>query len=209
MKRFSREIVLPPVIAVWQVVLYIVFAWVLRLIYRAKITNQENLKRINNGALIVANHQSKMDPFIILAHIPFFTYLNILPVRFPVLHLYMKKPVLGVFLKMWGSYDIGDSNREKMIGLYYTRELVQKKKTVMLFPEGKLVKDNHLDEFQKGLQFLAAECENVIFVRLRNFNKIKFSELLNFSSSMNISESFNFSNNDSDIDRLKTILQEM
>lgn len=157
-----------------QILSYFVFYIPRRILFNINVTPPINFGELKNGVLLVANHQSKLDPFIILTCIPFALFLRILPVRFPVLHEYMEKPVSSKILKLLGCYDIGGTSRENMVGFLYTRSLLKKSKTVFLFPEGKISRNgNEIDNLKKGIEFFIKESKCVVFARMKGFNEIK------------------------------------
>lgn len=161
------------VITFFQILSYFVFYVPRRIFYNVQITHPENFWELKNGSLLVANHQSRMDPFLVLSCIPFGLFLRILPIKFPVLHKYMVNPYLSGSLKILGCYDIGKNSRENMVGFLYTRDLLKKGKTVFLFPEGKISKNgDEISNFKMGIEFFVKEAKNVVFARLKGFNKV-------------------------------------
>src|SRR3989338_54711 len=109
-----------------QILSYFAFYFIRRVWYRAEFVLPENFGETKKGILLVANHQSKSDPFIVLSYIPFSVFLRVLPIRFPVTHKYMGKAYLPYILKILGCYDIGETSRENMIGFLHTRRGFEK-----------------------------------------------------------------------------------
>lgn len=157
------------VITIAQVCCYFVMIVPLRLLALARRDIDHNIARLQAGSLVVANHQSPLDPFIVLAHMPFLAFLELLPIRFPVTHGYMSKKRWQA-LRLVGAYDIGVTPREKMMGLYRARQYLRHEVTIFLFPEGKVNRTGQVGELQRGLQFLMAENTPLMFVRLQGFH---------------------------------------
>lgn len=127
---------------------------------------------ISHGTLIIANHQSRIDPFLISYHIGIRNLPATLPIRYPVTHEYMQKPFLGFCIKLLGGYDIGANHMERLHKLVFTRSLLKQGYSIVLFPEGKIVRDRDMvADFQKGANMLFNENYPVVFVRLTGLNR--------------------------------------
>jgi 1-acyl-sn-glycerol-3-phosphate acyltransferase len=141
------------------------------ILLRLKITRPHNF-RIPQGTLIIANHQSRIDPFLISYHIGMHNLRHTLPIRYPVTPSYIRRPILGLIIRMLGGYDIGNSTIERLQRLIFTRDLLRKKYTIVLFPEGKIVRErNNIAAFQRGASMLFALQCPVVFVRLTGLNQ--------------------------------------
>ena len=209
MKQLSAIYYSDYIIGFFQLLVYIFFAYPIRFFYRADTTIPKNINKLQKGSLLVANHQSLLDPFIILAHIPLFTFIKILPISFPTCAQVMNKPILSRILKLFGCFNIGNNNKEKMLSLFYIRELLKQRRTVFLFPEGKMIKKENIGEFQQGIQFFINECRNAVFVRMKGFNKINMKNLINSNRKLNFSYVRNFNGRKLKITNLKIILEDL
>ena len=197
------------IIGFFQFLTYIFFAYPIRFFYRAETTVSQNINKLKKGSLLVANHQSFLDPFIVLAYIPFLTFIKILPIRFPVCDKFMANPFLSWLLKLLGCFNIGANSKKKMLALLYTRGLLQQGKTVFLFTEGTVIKKETIDEFRQGIQFFINECQNAVFVRMKGFNKINLRSLIRSDRKLTFSEVKNFNGEDIKTDDLKMILEQL
>ncbi len=174
-KDHSSNLAFPDVIIILaQIILYIVIVIPLRVRYRARRSLPGNIYTLKKGSLILSNHQSMVDPFFITISLPFFVYLRILPLRFPTAEAIYSNPFYNPkffpLLKMFGCFSIGKNPQEMTACIFYMRDLLIKKHTLFLFPEGKIVSEKTIGEFRKGVSFFVRDCANVMFVRLRGFN---------------------------------------
>ena len=145
----------------------------------------DSIRKLRKGSLLIANHQSILDPFIILAYLPFRNFLKLIPIREPTCHRYAAKIP---FLSFVGGYDIGSSSREKMESLFKTRQFLTDKRSVMIFPEGRICDRDKDLEFKKGVSFLTDAAENVVFVRLNGFHYQDWTQFKNFERVLVFSE---------------------
>lgn len=149
---------------------YFVLYIPLRIFFRAHRSLPDDFSRLTRGSLVIANHQSMVDPFIVMGNLPFFTFVRLLPVRFPTDHEYMASPVLGQALRFFGCYDVGATPRMRMCTLLKTCDLLRSGETVFLFPEGSIAR-SEMKEFNQGIEFFIREAQSVIFVRMDGFNE--------------------------------------
>ena len=157
---------------------FFVFHVLLAIFYDIEITLPANFNKLKKGTLFVANHQTRLDPFIALYPLRFILFLKILPVRFPVTNEYMQKPFLSKLLKLTGCYSVGQTSRENMIALMYTAKLIKDGETVFLFPEGGVTREgDDLKKFKKGIEFFVRKSKNVVFVKMQGFNAIRLPSL--------------------------------
>lgn len=130
---------------------------------------------VPSGTLVIANHRSMLDPFLITYHLGSHNWFSTIPMRCPVTSTYARRPIVGHALKMLGAYDIGKTSIERAKKLLFTRGLLDHERTVILFPEGKLVeKGIVVDEFQQGAKMLFAHDYPTLFVRLSGFDTNSF-----------------------------------
>lgn len=130
---------------------------------------------VPRGTLVLANHRSLFDPFLVTYHLGPQNWLSSVPLRYPTTPDYARRPILGRAIAMLGAYDIGKTPVEKAKKLLYTRDLLDRSRTVLLFPEGKIVAEGHLvAEFQRGVNMLFARDYPTVFVRLSGFNTSAF-----------------------------------
>jgi 1-acyl-sn-glycerol-3-phosphate acyltransferase len=164
------------------------FDFILTLFFKVTIIKPKNFK-VPRGVLIISNHQSKIDPFLVIYNLGFFNLLRTLPSRFPVTHSYMKKWFVGTLIYFIGGFDIGNDSAHRMKKLLFIKSLLKKKRMVLIFPEAKIIKESSIDfsEFKKGVFFLLKEKNTpVLFIKIEGLNqagqknsrKIKYSDVL-------------------------------
>lgn len=95
--------------------------------------------------IVVANHQSKLDPFIIGSLLPTKVKFYMLPYRFLTMPKYMNKKLLGPILFLLGCY----SSSTEVKPLKKSQKFLNKNETLFIFPEGKIVKENERDRSAK------------------------------------------------------------
>lgn len=137
---------------------------------RLQIIKPENLN-IRTGTLIIANHQSKLDPFLISHHLAMQDWASAVPMRYPVTPEYMRGGFLSTLIKLLGGYNIGETPLQRLKGLAFTRELLKKQYSVLIFPEGKIDHTkNGVSTFQRGVEVLFSQNHPVVFARLTGLN---------------------------------------
>lgn len=136
-----------------------------------KVTRNLKLK-IPQGTLIVANHQTWVDPWFIGYFIGFKNSIRVLPLRFPVTSELYRRPILGSLIWIFGGFDIGLTPLERAKGLLYIRQLLEEKYIVIIFPEGKRNPDEDKMEFKKGIHILAQGNNPLLFVKLENMKNL-------------------------------------
>ncbi|MBU6214719.1 1-acyl-sn-glycerol-3-phosphate acyltransferase [Patescibacteria group bacterium] len=127
------------------------------------------------GTLVLANHRSMLDPFLVTYNLGHQNWLTAVPMRYPVTPDYARRPVLGRAMRLIGAYDIGKTKMERAKKLLFTRGLLDKQRTVLLFPEGRIVEGGVItEEFHNGFKMLFAHDYPTLFVRLSGFTTDSF-----------------------------------
>ena len=137
-------------------------AWtLLRFFYQIEIRGREHLKNIRLPVIIVSNHKTLFDSFLIGIALPFLSPL--FPIRFmaeeerfnaPMLEFLKKIKLLKLIYIFCGGFPsrrgTGVENAIKL-----PLKLLQEKETVVMFPEGQLMRDDSLGIFYPGIAALA------------------------------------------------------
>ncbi len=158
---------------------------IFKVIFRPKGIVPEGLK-IPPGTLILSSHQNFLDPWLVSIFIPMKHFLHLTPLKFPVTHKFMVKASSSLLIWCFGGYDIGHSSFDKSKKLLYTRNLIQKGYTVMLFPEGRISTNEEIGEFKKGMHILAQENISLVLVKISGIKSkydfgnitLKYSDLI-------------------------------
>lgn len=182
------------VISLSQIIVYLLGVLPVRAMHRAERKLPENIHTLKKGSLVAANHQSFMDPFFVIMSLPFVTFLRLIPIRFPTSGEIFDHPKYNPrffpVLKLLGCFSIGKNVTQRMAAIFYVRELLQARKTVFLFPEGKITQEKNVRELKSGIDFFIKDCVNVMFVRLRGFNGIKRKYFVKNTYSVTFGEVF-------------------
>lgn len=127
------------------------------------------------GTLILANHQSYLDPFLIAFYLGYKNWLHLLPIRFPVKSSVIRNPWVALPIRALGGYNIGSTPIERARKLLLTRELIETRRTVILFPEGTITSNGEMiGDFKMGAQTLFSTGCPIVCVRLKGFTKQAF-----------------------------------
>ncbi|MCA9358976.1 1-acyl-sn-glycerol-3-phosphate acyltransferase [Candidatus Kaiserbacteria bacterium] len=157
-----------------QMLAYIVAAIPLRLFYDVKRRFVGDIGKIRKGSLIISNHQSMVDPFLVLACLPLKDFLRLLPIRFPASDVIYKNPRFNpkIFpiMTLLGCFSIGGTVSERTHAIFYIRDLLNKNKTVFLFPEGAISREDNVLNLKQGVDFFIKNTHSVMFVRLEGLN---------------------------------------
>lgn len=118
----------------------------LRSLYRIRVVGAENVPR-TGGALILSNHLSLMDGFLIgwaARH---------RRVRFMIFRPYFEHPIWGAFLRSLKAIPIGVSGPRDLVGaLQAARAELEAGHVVCIFAEGSVSRTGHLLPFKRGFE---------------------------------------------------------
>lgn len=119
---------------------------------KLKVSGLENVN-VDHSYVLVSNHQSFLD-------IPVLFRALIINLYFVAKKELKKIPFLGWYMMATGMIFIDRSNRNKSIAsLQRAAKLIQKGKSVIMFPEGTRSKDGYLADFKKGPFMLARQAD--------------------------------------------------
>ena len=146
----------------------------LRIGYRATVVGAENIPK-EGGCVIVANHLSFVDGLLLFAELP-------RPAHYLVYKRYVSMPILGFILRAGGAIPIdGDGGRRALVAsIDAAVDAAKEGKVVVIFPEGKISRNGHLDRFRGGMERIAQRAGvPIIPVHLAGLHGTPFSRAQN------------------------------
>ncbi len=121
----------------------------LRTIYRIRPINAKALPE-TGGAMLVANHLSYIDAFIISA-------ASDRAVRFVIFEHFMTVKWMQPFLKMFGAVSISPTRAKEAIRT--VADAVKAGDLVCIFPEGQMTRTGAMNEIKKGFQLIVRQAD--------------------------------------------------
>jgi 1-acyl-sn-glycerol-3-phosphate acyltransferase len=152
---------------------YILIAIPLRIIFRVQRRGELEIKKPGKY-IIASNHPSKLDPFIILASLPFRTYLKLIPTRFVTTQNYLIKWHHKFFLIPLGCISNKPQKNKKPLEILEKR--LRSGETIFIFPRGELEKRGLKSEPKVGVVYLERNVKGSKIIPV----KINISGDLNF-----------------------------
>ena len=140
----------------------------------------ENLAGLQPPVIFAANHQSYMDVPAILAALPPKWRYRVAPAmrkEFFEEHFHSRSFTnsLNYYLSTWlfNAFPIPQREPGALETLRYMGELANEKWCVLIFPEGKMSRNNEIAPFQPGVAMIASKLEiPVIPIRLDGMNRV-------------------------------------
>ena len=132
------------------------------LLYRIKINGRENLKKVARPFIIIVNHFSFADSFLLRLILGFFT--PNLPLRFMAVNRFNWRwlnfladvGVIAFVYSIFGVFVIVPG-RGIQKNLEEAKRLIGHKQNVVIYPEGKIVTEHTIASFKPGAAVLALE----------------------------------------------------
>lgn len=90
--------------------------------------------------LIICNHLTRVDPYLVLSVLPFSVYKKLLPIRFFTANMYFKSEVVSLLLKLQGCFH-SHTVINKISGLKGGLKFSDSGHTLFMFPQGKRVRN--------------------------------------------------------------------
>ena len=134
------------------IVTHILLAVPLRFIFRIESNSLDIKINENKRYIIVANHPSKLDPFLILAALPMSIFVKLTPFIFVTTEKYLKKWHYKYLLLMWGCFSDLEKNNKKPISIL--KEKLNNNETIFLFQGGELEKEGKSNSPRIGAIYL-------------------------------------------------------
>ncbi len=143
---------------------------------RLRVTTPLPEKPTGEGLLLLANHKSYYDPLVVANTLPLFSRLR--PIRFFSKDELFIKPLSRLFFTAAGAfpayYGAGIERSLKI-----PKQLLEQNQVVLMFPEGRCVRDEALGEGKTGAAVLAQMVQGVKIVPMgiRGAYKIRWGFL--------------------------------
>lgn len=106
-----------------------------------------------SGRIIYANHQSRLDPFLVCAALTPSEIIRALPFRLFVANYYFKNPFLAFGIRALGGFP-AQAHPTLPYGLDQARRLLETNQTIVIFPQGKRTREKIA---HRGISVLAQE----------------------------------------------------
>lgn len=116
-------------------------------LHKVEIINPPVMPKNNHDRyLIVSNHASKFDPFIITSFLSFNILLKLHPSRYLVTDRFFNNFFRRVFLYWCGCFSTSKKRNKGKTALETAQKFISEGETILIFPEGKLNALNSYDE---------------------------------------------------------------
>jgi len=156
---------------------YLLIALPLRIVFRVKRKGELEIKKPGKY-IVAANHPSKLDPFIILASLPFKTYLKLIPTRFVTTQNYLTRWYHKFFLIPLGCISNKPKKNKKPLEILEKR--LRSGETIFIFPRGELEKRGIKSEPKVGVVYLERNVKGskIIPVNISIFGSLSFFNVI-------------------------------
>lgn len=130
------------------------FSWLLVSVFtRFELIGKEYLAEVNKPFILVANHESHLDPQLI--GVTLLSRPSLFPFRYMANNLLFQFPIFGQLIWLLGAFR---AHKKKGIGksLLTPTRILEKKGAIVMFPEGRIITDRPaLGEGRRGAAILA------------------------------------------------------
>lgn len=162
---FSIRVLIPLVL---QSIAWPMMRLVFGIFTRFEVKGRENLKDIRNtGVIFASNHSSEWDPILVTGALswmgrftPLF-YVSLSKEHYNS-HGLRGKIYGGLFFEAWGAYPTYKGLRDYEKSLEHHISLLNSKRSLCYFPEGRVTKTGKLGEAKGGVAFLSKHTQTPI-----------------------------------------------
>lgn len=143
----------------------ILFRVIYKIYYRLEVRGRENLVGVNKPMLIISNHNSLNDAWVVGSSLPIWKYL---PIRYMAgtkfffpLNIVYKIGIIPFIYWMFGTLSLPQEGtfEEKIAPAV---RALEKGDAVVIFPEGKRVFEDTVGEFRRGASEVALRAQSLI-----------------------------------------------
>lgn len=113
----------------------------------------KSVQKLKSPLIIVANHSSWLDPFLISGIFPMFS--AVFPIHYATYYIFFKNPAIAFFLRIHGSFPI--QRGDDLAGILKPAiGFLTRRQTVGIFPGGKREQEPKIIKPGRGAAYLAA-----------------------------------------------------
>ncbi len=130
------------------------------LVIRLKITGWEKAEEESPPVIFAANHRSQLDPIFIRACLPMFSrhqgifYVSLSKENYRH-HKFGRFFYGGLFFKLWGAYPVYKGLGNYHLAFMHHIKILKSGRSVVIFPEGRVTKNNEPGVARSGIVHLA------------------------------------------------------
>jgi 1-acyl-sn-glycerol-3-phosphate acyltransferase len=147
--------------------------------FRVKAIRKLQLEELKRGLVLTANHQSRMDLILIFAAIPPKHYIKLLPMYGLVAEKYMNTWWKKLVLTLLGCYPLRIGDRETAKALLFLLDKIDRGKTILLFPEGRIIGEREVAKANPGIGYLALRRRiKILPIHLSGFRDVELSKTI-------------------------------
>lgn len=128
--------------------------------FRLEAHGTEHLAGVKGPLVMVANHKSLVDAFLVFAAIPKWWRSPLLPVRAMGHDVFFRNPFMRMLMHALGAYP-QYRGQGLDVSLKEPLELLREKRVVGIYPEGKRVFDEEIGFFKRGVGELVRRAPGV------------------------------------------------
>lgn len=168
------------------IIMYLISSLPLRFIFRIKTNSSKIVLEKSEKYIIVANHPTRIDAFLVLSSMPFRKYLNLLPIRFPIADKYINTWYKKMILLPLGDVPLSKgANKEILPRLI---EMLNDGQTIFIHPTGSLEKKGRKSTPKVGAAYIEREVNNskLIPVNIKISGRINIINLIKRKVRVNI-----------------------
>ena len=169
-----------------HVLLPTVFFPIIRLLARTTISGRENLSAIQGPVIFVANHQSYIDPAVILASLTKQWRYRIAPAmwmeyfdahfhpeRYPLFKRLGNTVLYRLLTVLFNAFPLSQVETGTRQTLRYIGELAEEGWSILIFPEGERTMTGEIGHFYPGVAMIASRMQlPVVPIRLTGLDKV-------------------------------------
>lgn len=165
-------------VRIMQYLFYFMFHHIIKLSLRAKIIVPQSLNLNKHPIIIVANHISKIDPFL-MTLLPFSIFRRLTPIRFMTAEYYYNQWLIRQIIRSLGAYPIRKWAWTLEELLRPTMTLLKNKNTVMIFPEGKIVRTKMKEKTKLGFTYIISKIDATILpIKIEGLKRKNFFQAI-------------------------------